>query len=115
MLYDPRIGSCPVEIKYARGETLYKGALKEHQYNALMGASRTGIRHKLSDIGRIKQPFDAFIFKKSEAYLVIYYNIKPRAEVWAIPITKVPPDSMIKVELAREIGMLIVLNSKEPN
>lgn len=111
LLDDPRIPSCPVEIKYARGKTLYKGSVKQHQYNFLTKAtSSRGIYHKMSDIAMIQQPCDGFLFKKADAYVVIYYELPDeKHEIWAIHIAKVPDGTKIPLAQARDVGLRIIL------
>ena len=109
ILSDSRFTSCPIEIKVTKGNSLYKGQLKSHQRVSLMQSFDPfgkGFKHKLSDIGRIEMPFDAVIFKKSQAWLVIWYE--KYKECWAISIEKVKEDK-IHIKLAREIGLKIYL------
>lgn len=100
MREDARFGTCAVEIKLVKGTTLPKSALKEHQRRALLIANTGVMYHKIVDAG-YQNPFDAVILKKTEAYLVIWYQTKEKAhEVWAIPIADVP-DGSIRLDVAR--------------
>ena len=103
---DARFGSCAVEIKICKGKTLSWTALKEHQRRALELAGNR-MYYKIPDDSIGQKPFDAFILKKSEAYLVIYFAIKHN-ECWAIPIEKVPTGS-IGIDCARENGIKVIL------
>jgi len=103
---DPRFASCAVEVKLARSATLHKGELKEHQYRALMLARHSAIYWKIADTSFVQLPFDGFVLKQAEAYVVIVYAIKPKREIWAIPIDNFPPDrGQFKLGQAREVGV----------
>lgn len=51
------------------------GRLKEHQSAALNEVARGTFKHKLADTGR-RQPFDFFILKKADAFLVVCEDYK---------------------------------------
>ena len=106
---DPRFGSCAVEIKVARGPTLYKGQLKEHQWRALTLAHTHVVYWKIGDGGYGQKPFDAFVLKKSDAYLVVYFEVKPKAEIWAISIEKISTGIPIGINFARKEGVRVFL------
>lgn len=103
---DSRFGSCGVEIKVAKTGTLPKGALKDHQRDALTYASGVGMYHKIADGGYGQLPFDGFILKKAEAWVVIVYMVKPKMEVWAVRVGDIGSGGF-KIETAREIGQKI--------
>lgn len=106
---DARFGSCAVEVKVARGSTLYKGQLKEHQWRALTLANTHAVYWKIGDEGYGQKPFDGFILKKTEAYLVVYFPVKPRAEIWAVPIKEMPIGASLTIARARSIGINVRL------
>lgn len=107
---DPQFGTCAVEVKVAKGMTLHKGALKEHQRRALELARGVGMYHKIIDgAGYGQLPFDGVVLKKCHAYLVIYYDKKPKHEVWALPI-KCVPEGSISLEYAQTNGVRITLS-----
>lgn len=62
-------GSCAIEVKVGVGDSIPASAVKPHQMASLKAAD-TGFVHKLSDIARIKQPFDAFMLKGVPGYVV---------------------------------------------
>ena len=103
---DGRFGSCAVEIKVARGRVLHKGALKDHQRRALMIAHERELYWKIADDTHGQKPFDGVVLKKVEAYLVIRFEIRPKAEIWALSIDTVP-EGAVSIEFARERGMRI--------
>jgi hypothetical protein len=105
---NPLFNSCAVEIKVAKGKTLYKNQIADHQIRALTLTYESAIYFKIPDGGFSQSPFDGFIFKKSDAYVVIYYEIKPKSEVWAIHIKDLPK-SNISIDVARSIGLQIFL------
>ena len=104
---DPRFGSCLVEVKVAKGKTLYEKQIAEHQRRALTLSHKSSIYFKIPDGTFSQSPADGFIFKKSEAYLVIYFDIKPK-EIWAIHIRNLPITN-ISIDTARSIGIQIIL------
>ena len=60
-----------IEIKATKTNTIPLSAVKPHQLKALIDCqSPTGFKHKMSDIGRIRQPFDAFGAKNAHAFVV---------------------------------------------
>lgn len=104
---DKRFGNCAVEIKVAKGKTLGASQLPDHQRRALMIARTGAMYFKIPDGGYAQSPFDGFILKKSEAYLVVRFcGVRP-AETWAIDIAKIPSDEGITLERAREVGIKI--------
>lgn len=105
---DPRFASCLVEIKVSKGKTLPSTALKEHQRHALEVATNSSMYFKIPDAG-YQNPCDAFIFKKAQSYLVIYYEIKPKPETWVLRVQDVPEGS-ISIDYARERGTSLILN-----
>ena len=68
-------GSCAVEIKHTRGEKNFlMSELKEHQRDWLVAASGIfGCQYKIPDVGYGYNPFDGFILKKADAFVVIVY------------------------------------------
>lgn len=86
-------GSCAIEIKVAKGNSLPASALAPHQHAALMAASRGGIVHKLSDEARRRQPFDAFMLQGVPAYVVVVFTAKRIA--LAIPVAHFPLEGSI--------------------
>ena len=100
---DPRFDSCLVEIKVSKALTLPSTALKEHQRHALTVATDSSMYFKIPDAG-YQNPCDAFIFKKAQSYLVIYYDIKPKPETWVLRVQDVPEGS-IHIDYCREKGI----------
>ena len=68
-----KIGTCAVEIKYCKGGTLPKDALKEHQYHALKLAAGAGLCWKIPDAG-YQNPFDGFVLKGVPAYVAVWWE-----------------------------------------
>lgn len=63
--------SVAIEIKVTKKNTIPRSALLPHQLKSLLDAqSGHGITHKISDIGRIRQPFDAFQLKNAHSFVV---------------------------------------------
>lgn len=102
---DSRFDSCLVEIKVSKNKTLPSTALKEHQRHALSVATNGSMYFKIPDAG-FQNPVDAFILKKQQSYLVIYYDLKPKPETWVLKIQDVPEGS-IHVDYSREKGILL--------
>lgn len=102
---DPRFGSCLVEVKVSKSHTLPSTALKEHQRHALEVATTSEMYFKIPD-GGFQNPVDAFILKKAQSYVVIYYE--KTHEAWAIPVQDYPLGS-VSVDYAREKGLEIPL------
>ncbi len=64
-------GSCAIEIKATRENTIPESALLPHQRAALLAAETTnGIIHKISDAGHTRNPFDAFFLSRVQGYVV---------------------------------------------
>ena len=60
-----------IEIKATKTNTIPKSAVKDHQLQALLAVrSKKGLKHKLSDAGRVRQPFDAFGVYEKDSYVV---------------------------------------------
>jgi hypothetical protein len=99
---DPNFSGCSaIEIKVAKGNTLPKNALKPHQRRALILASTREICWKISDQSMEQKPFDGFVLKRSDAFVVIVFaSLK---ETWAIPIQKFP-EGAVSLDLARSLG-----------
>ncbi len=109
---DKRFWSCAVEVKMVHGKTLRKGELKEHQYRALGIAHESGLYYKIEDGGYGQKPFDIFVLKFVESFLVIWFQIEARKhEVWAIPFKWIPEEGKekITIEEARRKGLLLDL------
>lgn len=69
-----------LEIKYAEGNSLGQSALKPHQKAALKAASGGwGLVHKLSDEVRRQQPFDAFLLRWADAFVVVVWSARAPA------------------------------------
>ena len=104
---NPEFHSGLYEIKVAK-KTMYASQFPEHQRRALTLAKEKAIYFKIPDSG-YQNPADAFVLKKSDAYLVIYFSVKPKAEVWAISIEKIPMGiGNIGIDFARENGTRVV-------
>ena len=108
MRKDSRFDSCLVEIKVSKNATLPSTALKEHQRHALRIATESAMYFKIPDAG-YQNPVDAFIMKKAQSYLVVYYE-KPAVECWAVPIQNVPEGSM-HIDHARGGGLRVELST----
>lgn len=103
---DERFSSCAIEIKKCDGWTLNANALKEHQRRNLTIAHDARLYYKIGDDSIGQKPFDAFVLKGAEAYLVIYFT-KVR-EAWAIPIQHLK-EGAVKYEWVVENGTQIIL------
>lgn len=63
--------SVALEIKATKTGSIPPSALLPHQLKSLLEVqSMTGLTHKISDIGRIRQPFDAFQLKNAHSFVV---------------------------------------------
>jgi len=103
---NPLFGSCAIEVKYCKGETLGRSALKEHQRRALQIAHGAGLYYKISDESYGQKPFDIFCLKGAQAYVVVVFG--SMREVWAIPIDNYPSDKeSLKLSVARVIGVRV--------
>lgn len=63
-------GSCAIEIKATEGRSIPESALAPHQKAALMEAAEGRLVHKISDAGRLRVPFDAFMLSGVPSYVV---------------------------------------------
>lgn len=70
------LGGCVViEIKYSSGNSVPRRAVLPHQIAALTAAnSGRGLVHKLSDEARRQQPFDAFLMRSCDAFVVCVFG-----------------------------------------
>ena len=74
-------GSFPYELKISQGGTINFKAFQPQQIPALYRA-RTGIQHhKMTDASIGTKPYDAFVFKKSLAYVGLLFNAKTNHKV----------------------------------
>ena len=103
---DMRFGSCAVEIKVCPGYTLGRAALKEHQRRNLTIAREQALYWKIGDDSIGLKPFDGFILKKSEAYLVVYFG--GAKEAWAISAEKIPMGAIL-YEWCQKYGIKVNL------
>lgn len=78
-------GSAAFELKRTLKDSFYIPNLATHQKTALTQASTGMLYHKISDSGIGQKPFDAFVLKASEAYVVIAFGEKLR-DFYLIPI-----------------------------
>lgn len=63
--------SVALEIKITKTNSIPRSALLPHQQKALIAVQTAqGLTHKLSDIGHIRQPFDAFIMKNTRSFVI---------------------------------------------
>jgi hypothetical protein len=63
-----------LEIKATKKNTIPASALLPHQKQALIAVQTPqGLTHKLSDIGRIRQPFDAFQFRNAKSFIIVCF------------------------------------------
>lgn len=69
-----KMGSTLFELKQTPTDTLYRGALKDHQRDALLSAKHGMCYHKIDDTGRGHKPADCFVLQKSLAFVVIQFD-----------------------------------------
>lgn len=82
---DHHRGSCAIEIKATATGTIPRSALLPHQAEALRRASSAdGLVHKISDIGHVRVPFDAFRLASVSAYVVAVFTTTRRAHVYTV-------------------------------
>jgi penicillin-binding protein-related factor A (putative recombinase) len=68
-------GGVAFEIKHTRGKNLFPfSEVKDHQINALLAVkSVKGLVYKISDSAIGFKPFDCFMMRECESYIVIKY------------------------------------------
>jgi len=69
--------SLAIEYKVSKKSFSFSGWIKKspHQLRALFdSASDRGVYHKISDQSMGTKPFDAFLLKNAEPFLIIYYD-----------------------------------------
>ena len=60
-----------IEVKATKTNSVPISAVKPHQLQALLAIrSKKGLKHKLSDAGRVRQPFDAFGVYEKDSFVV---------------------------------------------
>lgn len=92
------------EVKHTHGlDTFYIMRLQKHQRHALRSAKHGAFTHKLRDSGYL-QPFDAILFTRMEAYLVIKY---PKFFA-VVDIDRIPAEGTIKSDQVKRIAAHIV-------
>jgi penicillin-binding protein-related factor A (putative recombinase) len=65
--------SAVFELKLCKGTSFNKHEIAEHQIRALKMAKGNGVYHKISDQSIGQKPFDSFIVKGIDAFLVICF------------------------------------------
>lgn len=65
--------TCAIEIKHAKGMTLYANSIQPHQRDALLRAKHGILRYKIPDMGR-RNPFDGVILASIPAFVVVVYG-----------------------------------------
>ncbi len=70
--------SCAIEIKATDTRSIPESALAPHQRAALLQAKKGTLVHKISDAGRMRVPFDAFMLTIVPAYVVAAFTGKER-------------------------------------
>jgi len=74
-----------LEIKVTNKGTIEPSRLKDHQRAALIAAgSSSGIIHKLTDASRTRQPFDAFMIKNRQSFVVACFKASRKTTCLAI-------------------------------
>lgn len=67
--------SCAIEIKNTTKNTISERALEPHQLLALKDSkSPRGLIHKISDESRRQQPYDAFMLKNADAFVIACFS-----------------------------------------
>lgn len=67
-------GSAVFELKRTHKNRFNKNLVEDHQIRALKMAKNGGVYHKISDQSQGAKPFDSFIIKGCEAWLVICFD-----------------------------------------
>ena len=93
--------SCAIEIKQTDKNSIPEKALQKHQRKALLDATMAGITHKIAD-NRTRLPFDAFLFKKADAFVVACFRRQKTCLVipiknWKGASPETPADFRIKI------------------
>jgi hypothetical protein len=89
------------EIKSTRGKVVfYIRELKEHQRNSLLAAQQGKFPYKIPDVGIAHRPFDAILFGKMRAYVVISY---PK-HFYGISIAMMPESGVLTKEDAKRLA-----------
>ena len=71
--------SAAFELKIAKSNTLPFSRIEPHQIDALWRAKNERVVHKISDMSVGFKPWDCFILRNSDAFLVVMYY-KPRTK-----------------------------------
>ena len=107
--------SFPYELKISDGKTVAFSAFQPQQLPMLWKA-RTGIQHhKLSDISPESKPYDAYVFKKSPAYVGLLFNAKTNRKVCYfvdiadVMVLKRAGKKSISEHYAKMLGVEVVL------
>lgn len=67
-------GSAVFELKRTLTDSIPFSALKDHQIDALKQATGGQLYYKIPDDSYGQKPFDCFVFKNAEAYVVIAFG-----------------------------------------
>jgi hypothetical protein len=92
--------TCAIEVKVARGDTLYANSIKPHQRDYLLQAKHGVFRFKIPDSGR-KCPFDAVVLAGVPAFVVVVYG---DGTAISIDIDALPP---ITEKLTKEKALAV--------
>lgn len=69
-----QLPSCALEIKFTRTGSIPFKAVVEHQRQGLLHAKTGSVVFKIPDLG-LQNPFDAFVLRNTEAWVVaVYYE-----------------------------------------
>lgn len=64
--------------------TVPEKALEPHQRKALLEARNSSLVHKISDVGHIRLPFDAFMLHEADAFVVACFKSHGYALVYDV-------------------------------
>ncbi len=112
----PRVvtASCPYEIKHTRGSATFKfKELKQHQRDYLLAATTPhGMCWKIPDTGFSQNPFDCFVFKNTQAFVIIAYP----ENVYAIEIQLIEKidSNILTEEFASKIALYRIATKDLP-
>lgn len=67
-------GSCAIEIKATKSNSIPESALQPHQKAALIAARGAGVVYKIPDTSFAKRPFDAFMLSYTQAFVVACFS-----------------------------------------
>jgi len=109
--------SFPYELKISKGKTLPFSKFEPQQLPSLVKAKHGILHYKMSDASLGCKPCDGFVFKGSEAYVGIMYNVNEQQDTAHFididDVMEIKNDGQRSIKLKDIQAISIEINFKE--